>query len=479
MWTRNLLRCANQLSSRSVTSASRHCTAACTSSVQRKGPTSVVKSEIGLRGAVPWMVHVRNSHMTAIKDRGAYDERAYQHVKGSDVKSLELVSDGKLLRVTWGDGKTSQFHSVWLRSVCFCPKCRMDHTGQCSVEFDTVSNQSRLLSAEDDGEGCLTVQWKEDPGHTGIFPLKYLKAHCYSKEAMETKRRDVQMTFSKDNVIPRVSYDEVINTRQGLYKWVKALNQTGISIVEGVPCESGMVKKVCERIADLLQHTIYGETFDVKAKARPINAAYSAGELKLHMDQPMYESAPGIQALHCIKFDESIGGGDNLFVDLFEVAETFRKQNPEEFAFLSKIPLPFETVHYERDWPVHMRYYRPMFNMNKHGDLVGVFWHPHLIGALQVEEELVEPFFEAFGKFYTLINNFPNCFRHRLKAGEMVAFNNRRVLHGRAAFTNQTGERFLQGTYIEISEFKSCVQVLSNLEGDGRSPVRVGDNDLL
>ena len=31
---------------------------------------------------------------------------------------------------------------------------------------------------------------------------------------------------------------------------------------------------------------------------------------------------------------------------------------------------------------------------------------------------------------------------------------------------------------MEISEFKSCVQVLSNLEGDGRPAVRVGDYDM-
>jgi gamma-butyrobetaine dioxygenase len=33
----------------------------------------------------------------------------------------------------------------------------------------------------------------------------------------------------------------------------------------------------------------------------------------------------------------------------------------------------------------------------------------------------------------------------KLAAGQMVAFDNRRVLHGREAFDPSTGRRFLQG----------------------------------
>ncbi|XP_070179719.1 gamma-butyrobetaine dioxygenase-like isoform X2 [Littorina saxatilis] len=424
------------------------------------------------------MTQSRSSHMSSIKDRRAYDEKAFQHVKGSDVESLDLVSDGRLVSVKWADGKTSPFHSVWLRSVCFCPKCRMDHTGQSIVEFDNISSKSRILSAEDDGEGCLTVQWKEDPGHTGIFPLKFLKAQCYSKESLEEIRNNVQMTFSKDMVIPSFQHDEVLASRKALYKWVKALNETGISVVKGVPRGPGTGKQVVQRIAELLQHTVYGEVDNIKRDPRPINAAYTPKKLELHMDQVMYESPPGVQALHCIEFDENIVGGENIFVDMFEVVEAYRKQYPKEFDILCEVPVGFETLHYDRDWPTHMIHRRPTFATNKYGDLTGVVWNPHHIAALQVEEELVEPFFDAYGKFYKLINNFSKLFRIRLRAGDMVTFNNRRMSHGRAAFSGD-GERFLQGYYIEISEFKSCVQVLSNLEGDGKPPVRVGNYDSL
>ncbi|KAL8588906.1 hypothetical protein ACOMHN_051500 [Nucella lapillus] len=439
-------------------------------------PVSLLSSFKGQPGSLA-ADHV--SHMRAIVERGAYDERIHKHVTGSEVQSVDLLSDGKQLAIHWSDGKVSKFHSVWLRHSCFCPQCRMDHTGQIKVEFDKIPEPSRILSAVDDGEGCLTVQWKEEPGHTGVLPLRFLKANCYSKESLQQKRDSLRMTFSKDNVIPQLQYEDVMNSSQGLYRWMKALNQTGISIVNDVPCETGMVGKVCKRIADCLQHTIYGEIFDVKTVSRPINAAYAPVELKLHMDQPMYEAAPGLQALHCVKFDEDIKGGDNIFVDLFHVAETFREKHPEDFDILSRVPINMETIHYDREWPVHMRYHRHMFTLNQYGDLIGVVWHPHLMGPLEVEEEFVEPTYRALAKFYTLINNFPYQFRNRLSPGQLVIFNNRRVLHGRSAFDSHVGDRHLQGCYVEISEFKSRVHVLSNLVGDGAPPVRVGDYDYV
>lgn len=48
------------------------------------------------------------------------------------------------------------------------------------------------------------------------------------------------------------------------------------------------------------------------------------------------------------RFDEKIVGGENEFLDMFHVAETFREQHPEDFDLLCKVPAAYETVHYHR-----------------------------------------------------------------------------------------------------------------------------------
>ena len=65
-----------------------------------------------------------------------------------------------------------------------------------------------------------------------------------------------------------------------------------------------MVKKIAELVAPV-QQTIYDETFHVKVDENPINIAYSSTKLGFHMDLMYYESPPGLQFLHCLKFERN------------------------------------------------------------------------------------------------------------------------------------------------------------------------------
>lgn len=54
-----------------------------------------------------------------------------------------------------------------------------------------------------------------------------------------------------------------------------------------------------------------------------------------------------------------------------------------------------------------------------------------------------------------MVNDENNMVKHLLKPGELATFNNRRVLHGRASFDEKSGERYLQGCYIDADDFCS------------------------
>jgi len=49
----------------------------------------------------------------------------------------------------------------------------------------------------------------------------------------------------------------------------------------------------------------------------------------------------------------------------------------------------------------------------------------------------------------------------RLMAGEMVVFDNRRVLHGREAFEQGSGKRHLHGCYVDRADWDSRLRVLA------------------
>ena len=85
------------------------------------------------------------------------------------------------------------------------------------------------------------------------------------------------------------------------------------SMLHGVPSESGTVMKVADQITKV-QHTCYGDMWDVLASSEPTNLADGEGALPVHSDLLFYESAPGIQWLHghglrkdeCVVGDESV-----------------------------------------------------------------------------------------------------------------------------------------------------------------------------
>ena len=132
------------------------------------------------------------------------------------------------------------------------------------------------------------------------------------------------------------------------------LSEVGIVLLRGVPTDAVMVRLVAELVAPV-QHTIYGETWDVLADLEPINVAYSDVELDFHMDLSYYESPPGIQFLHCVRFDDCVTGGESVFVDAWHVAEMLRATYPDHFNTLTRVPATFQKVHFDRQYPVYMR----------------------------------------------------------------------------------------------------------------------------
>ena len=55
--------------------------------------------------------------------------------------------------------------------------------------------------------------------------------------------------------------------------------------------------------------------------------------------------------------------------------------------------------------------------------------------------------------------------RLRLEPGQMLTFDNRRVLHGRTAFDPNSGPRHLQGTYLDRDLVLSRLRVLERSGG--------------
>ena len=100
----------------------------------------------------------------------------------------------------------------------------------------------------------------------------------------------------------RHGLDDLADVRPGLLELVQ---RDGIALVTGVPCRGGEVQRFAEQCvgAPVSHGLLYGAVFDVKDEPDPVNIAYTSLALAGHQDLVYYESPPGLQLLHCLRFD--------------------------------------------------------------------------------------------------------------------------------------------------------------------------------
>lgn len=383
----------------------------------------------------------------------------------SGVKIVDIINKKDSLELVVEDKttihKTLKYNPHWLRFNCTAPSSKTQSTNQRDILVDTVPKDLRIESTEivDDK---LIVNWNAESNQkTTILPMTYLLNNCPTemdpmgfserfKPCREVTYFDYQKFFK-----PNGEKDE-----EEILKWLEHMADYGLAIVKNCGTQEKMIRKLAEMVAPV-QKTIYGEEFDVKVDPNPINIAYADIPLPFHMDLIYYEAPPGLQFLHCIKFDEVIEGGESLLVDGFYVAEKFKKQYPEYFDTLTKIPVTFQKLHVKDNKSEVMIHHRPHINLNHRGEIMSMSWSPANEGPLKnLTEKQLKDYYEAYLTFSKALNDKKDTIQHRLQPGETLCFNNRRILHGRNGFASMNGSRHFQGCYLNTDEFKSEMRSL-------------------
>ncbi len=387
-----------------------------------------------------------------------------------------------------GGGAPLAFPLPWLWACA--PAHHDPHTTQRTLSALAASRTPPLESLSVEGGGAaLRVVWGGGGGALA-YDAPWLAARTPTAGALATPP-----PLSPPPPPPEFSYGALAaGGDAAALALLRAVNRAGVALVRGCPtADPAAVLGLCALLAPPMR-TIYGDTWAVEVPrgAAPINVAYTDVALGVHQDLAYYESPPGLQLLLCREFDDAVEGGESTFVDGLAAGEAFRAAAPAAFATLARVPATFQKVHYARAQPAHMVAQRPIFTLGAGGALAGVTWAPQFEGPLRAPAEDVGPFFEAYGAFAALLEDVeggrrPGLLQFRLKRGDAVVFNQRRMLHGRRAFKlppGGRGRRSLQGCYANACEWKSRLRVLERLAaggdaaGEGAQLVRCGDGQL-
>lgn len=362
------------------------------------------------------------------------------------------------ITLEWSDGHCSEYHNLWLRDNCPCSECISSLTREQIFEICDVPLELSVTSAIISQSGRLEIHWAHLQ-HKSVYHPGWLRSHCYSDNERE-KRQLYPTIWDADQIkdeLPCYQAQDVLTDDAHLLSWLKQQRDYGICLIKNLATAPGSLLHVAQRIS-FIRETNFGTLFDVKNKPDANTAAYTTLRLPLHTDLPTRELQPGLQFLHCLVNDAQ--GGESILVDGFKIADYMRTHHPQEFEALCTLPIDF----YNKDKNSDYRFRGTAIVRDTNGIITEVRLANFLRGPLDLPAHQVQDLYKGYRQFMLLTREPRFQFFYRLNAGDLVVFDNRRVLHARNAFNLEQGERHLQGCYIDRDELLSRIRILERTE---------------
>ena len=359
----------------------------------------------------------------------------------------KLEKNSNYLKVVWDDGEESKFNYLWLRDNC--PTAHDKDSRHRMFNILNVSPDINPKNYNLDENGSLEIEWSEGD-HKSSYDPKWLRENCYTIKNKEKyispyKLWDSSLQNNLGSI--EIDYEEILNSEEGLIKWLELLHHTGIAIVKNAPIEKDSGFKVLNRISHT-RETFFKTPFEVINIPKPNNSAYTSHALRNHMDLPWFENPPGYQFLHCLI--NSAKGGNSSAVDAFAVADYLRKNEEDIFDVLVNTPLKFRDKDYTQE--AVRSFYGPAISLTKDGDYNDVRYSIATLDALDCHPDKMDAIYKALHRFGNLLHDQKYQINFRLEPGDIFSFNNRRLLHGRTEFDPNSGHRHLQGYYMDRDE---------------------------
>ncbi|KAL2846845.1 hypothetical protein BJX68DRAFT_123063 [Aspergillus pseudodeflectus] len=390
-----------------------------------------------------------------------------------NIKGLFFGKDSiKFKLESTGGSESHELSYIWLRDGCKCPQCVDRHSKQRNFRSSDIPLDITPKSFGWDGT-TLTLNWNKDiPGFKANHVTKYdaeelkypFERQWYSWSATGPERRRMLWNAEKMQESQHwISYEEYMHDDEKFAVAMRNLSTFGLIFVKGIPDSREMVEKIATRMGPL-RNSFYGSTWDVRTIPEAKNVAYTNKYLGFHMDLMYMKDPPGFQLLHCLR--NSCDGGESLFADAFRAAVLIQKHDPQLFEDLKNTHITYEYQHkdqsYQNIWPVFetspfVSPYNTVTHVNYSPPFQGVrIPRPGTKPSVKREQEELK----ALETFARRLEHKPNIFELKLKPGQCVIFENRRVVHARRQFNTNRGERWLAGAYVDedavLSRFQVC-----------------------
>ncbi|WP_092022404.1 2-trimethylaminoethylphosphonate dioxygenase [Marinobacter zhejiangensis] len=358
------------------------------------------------------------------------------------------------LQIDWQDGQTSRLHCVWLRDHCQMPSSRNAQNGQRLMNVTDFPDDLRIEGVTQQANGDLVVAFAPE-GHESVFSQAWLLNNCYCLNATFDDRSEAAKTLWDAESFSSLSftdYQHYCQDERAKRDCLQQVRDHGFALLSGVPCDEGQILEVI-RTFGFCRETNYGPLFDVRTVVDPNNLAFSNLGLGCHADNPYRDPVPTVQLLHCLA--SSTEGGDSILVDGFKAASILRQEAPEHFEQLCRQYLNYRFS----DATTELRSRVPMIEVDDRGYVTKVRYNNRSIDTVRLAPESVAAFYQAYRHYAGILERPELKLTFKLRPGDLVVFDNTRVMHARTAFS-AGGQRHLQGAYADLDGLYSTLAVL-------------------
>lgn len=341
--------------------------------------------------------------------------------------------------------------ALWLRARSPDPSQRDALTGQRLMNPHLLPDDLALTDAWLDAKG-LHLAFSD--GFSGYFDPAELVAGSVLDEGCPAPlpwRADLWPQ-------PSYSWDALQSDEAVLHRALRDYIERGFMLIDGTPTQPDSILAIARRFGSV-RETNFGRFFEVYSRPESTDLAYRPVALGPHTDNPYRNPVPGIQLLHCLQNETS--GGLSTLVDSLAVAQQLQQEDPQGFALLASVPVRYEYRDAD-NWLVAVQ---PMIELNGKGAMMGVFYSPRLDDIPLMSDQDTRAYHRARRRFGTLLSDPQYELRLRLEPGQLMMFDNNRVLHGRTSFDPSEGHRQLQGCYIDRDGPRGLYRVLSQRLG--------------
>ena len=371
-----------------------------------------------------------------------------------------------ILSLFWQDGSVDAYTSDWLRDNA--PDSARS-SGQKSYSILDIPEHSSIVRALQQGD-CLELCFSPDQ-YTLNFPIKVLKGRSQqsvSDRSEWTKQlwhggsepliTDTGLNQGLLKHLPRWSLEEFTQQPEAKYQALETFLKLGVFLLYNLPAKDAQVLEVIKQFG-FVRETNYGQLFNVQSIIDPKNQAFTRMGLDQHTDNPYRDPVPTVQLLHCLS--NSASGGDSFLLDGFYAASILRKRHQDDFKILTEYEVPFEY----QDEQTHLRSAVRMIETGQAGDIRQVRYNHRSIASVQLPLEQQKLYYPAYRHWAATLAIPGLRLRHKLQPGEVLVFDNTRVMHGRYGY-DTGGSRHLQGAYSDLDGLYSTLYTLRKQYGD-------------